>query len=871
MKGRREGPLGADQDLPYNEITLRLTKLARANEGGIEDLAAQVAALAATTRVGLLIEGGNRRVVLANQRFCNLFGVPMPPEQLAGGDGADYSRRSKALFADPEGYERRLLSLVMNAHGTVSEDLRLADGRIFQRDYVPLRVGGKSRGHLWMYADVTEERLAAAAAARRERLQELERRVLGALFEERGMPKALDLLLGEVGDAWQLRCARLVRHTSAQTGLVESVEWRPGAPLRRGSVASTPWLEGASVSTMGSARIFRAEGSDLGAPPPIADIAWGMRADGHGTAFLVPVVVYGRPEAVAYFADADPGRGWPTDETATVQAAVDGFARALERRVVERERRVHAQELSGALSRAEAASRFKSQFVAYLSHEIRNPVGAILGYADHLEQMEATPERNQELASHLRRNGQHLLTLLNDVLDLSRVEAGQLDLRISDQDLNLLLDDIVTTLKARADAKGVKLIVHLPPEIPQPFRTDPTRFKQILLNLVGNALKFTERGRVEIIVGVETPDPPARCALLIAVRDTGIGIPADRVAALFLPFSQAHPDSHSKYGGAGLGLAISRALTRQLGGDIAVESVIGEGTTFTVRTDLGPRDQLTLRPPSAARAVQKRRSMPDPHPALRGSRVLCVDDSPDNHRILRFLMERAGIETQEASNGVEALERVHASLRDNVPFDAMLLDMQMPIMDGYEAARQLRALGVRFPIIALTAYTVGEERERSLAVGCDAYLSKPVDPEELYGTLARFITPDFRMTEARGTGPVDGREAEIPIDLAPEPAPEPLDLRSAMADDPSFAPLLERYVVEIQRRAPELRQAFSEKDLVLVGRIAHQVKGSAASYGFPTITEVAAALERALRGSEGGDAEALVDELARHLEAMRGA
>ena len=864
MKGRREGPLGSEQDLPYNEVTLRLTKLAVATEGGIEDLAVQMAALASTTRVGLLIEGGNRRVVLANQRFCNLFGVPMAPEQLAGGDGADYLRSSKTLFADPEGYARRLLSLVMNARAPVSEDVRLADGRVFQRDYVPLRASGKIRGHLWMYADVTEERQAAAAAARRERLQELERRVLSALFEERGMPKALDLLLGEVGDAWQLRCARLVRHANAQTGLVESVEWRPGTALRRGSVASIQWLEGATVGTMGATRIFRAEGADLGAPQPIAEIAWGMRADGHGSAFIVPVVVYGRPEAIAYFADADPGRVWPTDEAATVQAAVDGFARALERRVVERERRVHAQELSGALSRAEAASRFKSQFVAYLSHEIRNPVGAILGYADHLEQMDATPERNTELASHLRRNGQHLLTLLNDVLDLSRVEAGQLDLRVSDQDLRVLLEDIIATMKARADAKGVQLVVSLPPEVPLPFRTDPTRFKQILLNLVGNALKFTERGRIDIVVGIETPEPPARCALLIAVRDTGIGIPADRVAALFLPFSQAHPDSHSKYGGAGLGLAISRALTRLLGGDIAVESTVGEGTTFTVRTDLGPRDQLTLRPPSAGRTAQPRRSLPDPHPALRGSRVLCVDDSPDNHRILRFLMERAGINSEEASNGVEALDRVHTAVRESRDFDAILLDMQMPIMDGYEAARQLRALGVRFPIIALTAYTIGQERERSLAVGCDAYLSKPVDPEELYATLARFIAPDMLVAETRGTGPVEATQSDIPIDLQDGAR----ELRSSMADDPTFAPLLERYVVEIQRRVPELRQALASQNLELLGRITHQVKGSAASYGFPMLTELAANLERTLR-ENGADLSPCVEELARNIEAMR--
>ena len=878
-----------------------------ASDGSLRSATVQLAAVCHTIPGGVLLEDRHRKVVLANQRFCDLFGVPVPPDALVGGDCAEYAAQAKALFVDPEGFVERVLALVGARAPGLGDELLLADGRVFRRDYVPLSDGGEFTGHLWHYEDLSAQRAAERAALRRARLQELARRVMASLFEERGVGFGVDLLLGEAGTLLGLSTACVVRHVSAQSGLVEPVEWRPGAPLRRGSVVALPWLEG--ISPMATGLVLRAgEATD---DAERDGLLAALAAEGCGSAFVAMLMVFARPEAVFLFAHAEPRNPFPEEECILLQSTIDGLGRALERRVLERERRGHAQELSGALQRAEAASRLKSQFVAYLSHEIRNPIGAIEGYAALLEQPRVTEARNLEVAGHLRRNAEHLLVLANDILDLSRVELGQLEVRRGPQRLRELVEEVLSVMQSRAAAKGLSLTVRWPPLIPEPFETDATRFKQILLNLVGNSIKFTEQGGVEVRVEVDTPTGGRNAALVLSVVDTGLGIPADRLATLFQPFRQAHDDSAQR-GGAGLGLAISRALVRILGGELSVSSGVGVGTTMTAHFDLGPAAQLHLRPsqasaPNAGRSA--RRPAPVISPLLRGKRVLSVDDSADNLRIARFLLERAGMVVEEARNGAECIEAVLAAVSAGAPFDAVLLDMGMPEVDGYEAAQRLRAAGVRTPILALTAHVFPEEKVRCLVAGCDVYLPKPVDAGKLYEALALQLglaaqelqdlhgiqesQESLGSLESQGVQDSQGAEEsqgadesrDAPVDTpaaatqaagAPSAGPEPAAgvddgwaVQSSLFGDPAFAPLLTRYLGNLPRRIDEVASSVARGDLASLRTLCHQIKGSAASYGFPSISEAAGVCEQHLR--DGADLAGVSGSVAALLRRMRAA
>jgi PAS domain S-box-containing protein len=392
------------------------------------------------------------------------------------------------------------------------------------------------------------------------------------------------------------------------------------------------------------------------------------------------------------------------------------------------------RDLDLAREAAEQTGEAKTQFLANMSHEIRTPLTAILGFADILLAEPGTRgedfDRDEALRA-IQRNGAYLLQVINEILHFSKLDAGEARAELSDCSLLLLLSEIRSLFAFQARERGLDLWVQLDGAVPETFRSDPIFLRQALVNLVGNAIKFTERGRVEVTARYLSGPHVVE----VEVADTGMGISREDLHRIFEPFQQVDGSRARRFGGTGLGLAIARRLIEALGGRIQVESELGQGSRFRVAVpapleiestsfisefeDPATETENTLREVLAAVELDLR--------------VLVVEDGPDNQRVLRHILRKAGCQVEVANNGAEGLEFA----RKEPPFDVILMDIQMPVLDGLEATRQLRASGYRGRIIALTAHAFDAERERALRAGCDDFATKPIDRLELLKLIQR--------------------------------------------------------------------------------------------------------------------------------------
>ena len=420
-------------------------------------------------------------------------------------------------------------------------------------------------------------------------------------------------------------------------------------------------------------------------------------------------------------------------------------AEAISCHIDEREKRLREKEEYALKEQffeaAEEANRSKSEFLANMSHEIRTPMTAILGFTDMLLERLTDPE-DLEAAETIHRNGKHLLTIINDILDLSKIEAGKLNMEKVACSVVEIVSDVETLMRPSAEQKSLAFEVGYAGTIPDQVVTDPVRLRQILLNLVGNAIKFTQSGEVRLTVQLVF-DEFGLEYLKFDVRDTGIGLSQDKIAQIFEPFMQANSSTTRKYGGSGLGLAISRRLAGMLGGDIDVRSEPGAGSTFTVTVATGDLDFASRIRPAEGLSNRKTIETAVCRPVTLEGKILLVEDGVDNQRLLSLVLEKAGARVQLATNGKEALEAVfpgHAIDGRMESFDLILMDIQMPEMDGYEATRRLRMRGFSGPIIALSAHAHENEIQAIIAAGCDEYLSKPIQREGMLRTIQRYLT-----------------------------------------------------------------------------------------------------------------------------------
>lgn len=406
------------------------------------------------------------------------------------------------------------------------------------------------------------------------------------------------------------------------------------------------------------------------------------------------------------------------------------------------DRKLWEQKLKTAKEAADNANISKSQFLANMSHEIRTPLGAILGFNEFSLDPEQTFEERIASAHKIKLNGELLLRIIDDILDLSKIEAGKLETRVSHIHLSKLIEDIGVILKFKAKENGVKLRVLSEGKIPAHVSSDPVRLRQIFINVVGNAIKFSENGSVDVTLKYIDGLGPLGAKLRVLVKDSGIGMTAEQTIGIFQPFYQADPTMTRRYGGTGLGLLLSRRFARALGGDLTlVETHPSAGSTFCFEISCGAvpeddfyelrEDDKTLRTPvQTSNAPERKSANPDQTGILKDVKVLVVDDALDNRILFTRFLERAGATVQHAENGREGV-----ALAENNDYDVLLIDIQMPIMDGFEATSLLRSRGYDKPILALTAHAMKEDRNRCLEAGCDDHISKPVDGRALVASV----------------------------------------------------------------------------------------------------------------------------------------
>lgn len=501
------------------------------------------------------------------------------------------------------------------------------------------------------------------------------------------------------------------------------------------------------------------------------------------------------------------------------QSYISGIVQDITERV---KTEISAQQAMFEKMNAVSANEAKSAFLANMSHEIRTPLTAIIGFAEELILKSENVPKCQDSLYTILNNGRHLLHVINEILDLSKIESHKLSIEKIETNLPEILYDVNSALELQAKEKNLEFSIKYNYPMPGYIQTDPVRLKQVLLNLTSNAIKFTDHGHVHINVGFDINSKQ----IYFSIVDTGIGVEADKLKKLFKPFMQADSSTTRQYGGTGLGLYISKQLIEMLGGQVSINSIPGLGTKVDFSIYAGEIDEESLIKDRRGHQVQKINKVKHSEIKNLRGRLLLVDDSKDNQKLIRLLLSSTDIEIISAFNGKDAVETALSQ-----DFDFVLMDIQMPIMDGIEATAMLRAAGFSSPIIALTANAMEEDQKRYLLSGFSGYLSKPIDREIFFSVLNEYL----EISENKAL--LDSEFEE------------------------SFMLLKREFVEKLPSRLDIITNAYHKSDVQQAESECHKLKGIAGAYGYARITEISGMLEKQFAGIEEGDIDSVLATL----------
>jgi len=628
-----------------------------------------LASLIKNLQTGILLEDENRKVLLTNQKFCDYFEIPVRPEELIGEDCSDAVGMVGHLLDDPEAFDQRINRLLLNMQVHTNEIISLKNGRVLKRDFIPIYSGREYLGHLWKYQDITKE-------------YHYEERIRQSEEKYRGIIENMQLGLLEV---------------DLDHNIIKAYDWFCGM-----TGYTRDELEGKNAIELLLPDRFR----------NVMDTADAKRANGEQSIYevqlkrkdgsLIWVLVSGAP-----FYD---NNGKPVGSIGIHYNITD-------RKELEGELRV-AREM------ADNAREAEKQFLANMSHEIRNPINAIAGLINLLYDTELSKEQLDYLNS-IKYAADILLGLISDILDISKIEAGKMELNEREIELSEVIKAVIQTSKFKSSNDQLKFEWQISPELNKPVIADPTVINQVFLNLMGNAIKFTEKGTISVKVE-PIQQTPVMVTVKCTVKDTGIGISSEQMERIFESFRQASKQTKLKYGGTGLGLSIVRQLVQMYGGEINVHSEEGKGSEFV----------FTMNFKRAFTGTETINELPLYHSEVVSStgRLLVVEDNKINQQYLTGLLKKWNMEFDIANNGAEAMELI-----SKTQYSTVLMDIRMPVMDGYETTIRIRSSehnpNQNVPIIALTASALVDEKERALAAGMNYHLTKPFAPNQLLNIL----------------------------------------------------------------------------------------------------------------------------------------
>ncbi|MGM9510784.1 PAS domain S-box protein [Larkinella sp. GY13] len=755
--------VGGENDLPElvavaRDITNRII-----NEDEFRTTQARLTSLITNLQTGVLVEDENRTVIVVNQLYCDLFGISRPVGELIGTGFEQWAHPNDTLFANPDLFRQQMQEAIRRQHTVVNASVNLLDGRVLDWSYIPIFQEGQYRGHLWQFTDITEK-------------YRYDERIRRSEEKYRGIMNRMELGLLEV-DANQVirqaydRFCQMVGYTEEE--LI-------------GQRADELLVPKEFTDFLGKQQKFRGEGGANSYEMQL------IRKDGE----RIWVIISGAPII---------------DERGNVIGSMGIHYDITERKRLE-------QQLAQATQVAEDARHTEKQFLANMSHEIRTPLNAILGFSNLLESTALNREQ-KEFVEYIRTAGKNLLTIVNDILDISKIEAGMLPLESIPFSIGSLVDSIRTMLDASATDKNLRLTVTADPDLPAVVLGDPTRLTQILLNLLSNAIKFTRQGGVSVRIE-KKEETPESVRIRFTVEDTGIGMETAILPHIFERFRQASDFTTRYYGGTGLGLNIVKSLTEMQGGWIKVESRMGEGSTFTVEI---PYKIAPHQPEHEVDLTMETSGL-----GGREVTILVVEDNVMNQRLALQVLNRLGYRAQVAENGQEAL-----SILEKEEVDLVLMDIQMPVMDGYTTTTRIRTtLKSPVPIIAMTAHALANEREQCLQAGMNDFIPKPFQIEELQRIMRKYlpIAPAKVQTQK--------------VYMTPKPSFSVEPLLEAVGHDMDFAVemmtlFLNQTPVEIQ----QLQQSLEEGDLLAIKRLIHTQKAVIQTFGLNEAARLITATE----------------------------